>query len=121
MSYEPNQILGTFLPDGSRLTGIICTSSFQGRMVFTPSGGEDGRLIASINGRNVGFAEQVSAGGETPRYAVLRRRRGLRQPGPQGCASIGTFTRFRPKFHEMQYMRLAKKPAPVYAMNKSQS
>lgn len=48
-------------------------------MVLTPDG-YDGRLIASINRRNVGFAEQVSAEGKTPRYAVSL------QTNPMGIA-----------------------------------
>ncbi|HKK30454.1 MAG TPA: hypothetical protein VKA18_08695 [Alphaproteobacteria bacterium] len=69
MSHNPNQILGTFLPDGKRLTGIICTPAFQGRMVFTPDG-ENGRLIARINDRTVGFADPILAEGKAVRWSV---------------------------------------------------
>lgn len=72
MYNEPNQILGTFLRAGDCLNGIIVTPSFQGRLIFTPNSGEDGRLIASINGRKVGFAEPAPTEGATCRYVVLR-------------------------------------------------
>ena len=69
MSDNPKHILGTFFRAGERLTGIIHTSTFQGRMVFRPDGHE-GRLIASINGWTVGFAELVSAEGEDLTFTV---------------------------------------------------
>src|SRR6056297_1364707 len=64
MSVNPNQNLGTFFRAGERLVGIIHTPTFQGRMVFRPDGREEGRLIASINGLSVGYAELVSAEGD---------------------------------------------------------
>lgn len=70
MSYNPNQILGTFFRAGERLIGIIHTPAFQGRMVFGPDGRDEGRLIASINGWTVGFAELVSAEGENLSFTV---------------------------------------------------
>jgi hypothetical protein len=70
MSDNPKPILGTFFRAGERLTGIIHTPTFRGRMVFRPDGHEEGRLIASINGWTVGFAELVSAEGENLTFTV---------------------------------------------------
>jgi len=70
MSYNPNHTLGTFFRAGERLIGIIHTPTFQGRMVFGPDGRKEGRLIASINGWTVGFAELVSAEGEDLTFTV---------------------------------------------------
>jgi len=70
MSYNPNHTLGTFFRAGERLIGIIHTPTFQGRMVFGPDGRKEGRLIASINGWTVGFAELVSAEGENLTFTV---------------------------------------------------
>ena len=90
MYNDPNQILGTFLRAGDCLAGIIVTPPFQGRLIFTPESGEDGRLIASINGRKVGFAEPTSTEGATCRHIVslhpgiLPHRRSLKLTSQHG-------------------------------------
>ena len=71
MSVNRNHTLGTFFRAGERLTGIIHTSAFQGRMVFRPDGHEEGRLIASINGWRVGHADRRIAAGSSPEYDVV--------------------------------------------------
>lgn len=64
-------ILGTFLKDGDCLSGIICTSATQARLVFTPE--RSGVLNASIDGQVVGYAEPRFSGGRLTCYVVYLR------------------------------------------------
>lgn len=56
MYAKPNQISGTFFPDGECLTGIICSEAVSGRLQFVPEGTRDDRLAAWMNGKVVGHA-----------------------------------------------------------------